>query len=142
VARGDHIKVHRPGRFYSHHGIDMGDNTVIHYTEWGVLKRKKGGPKVRRTSLEEFLKGGRRRLVSHKAARCLTIEETCIRAEQAMERKKHYHLMFNNCEHFASYCKTGRAKSPQVRRALALAGIVLGAAALVVARRRKPGDQG
>ncbi|HRT20579.1 MAG TPA: lecithin retinol acyltransferase family protein, partial [Candidatus Hydrogenedentes bacterium] len=30
MARGDHIKVRR--FLYSHHGIDCGDGTVIHYT--------------------------------------------------------------------------------------------------------------
>jgi Lecithin retinol acyltransferase len=31
MARGDHIYVHRLG--YTHHGINCGDGTVIHYTD-------------------------------------------------------------------------------------------------------------
>ncbi len=31
MARGDHIYVNRVGGVYSHHGIDCGDGSVIHY---------------------------------------------------------------------------------------------------------------
>jgi hypothetical protein len=33
MARGGHIFVQRMGGLYSHHGIDCGDGSVIHY--WG-----------------------------------------------------------------------------------------------------------
>jgi len=32
--------------------------------------------------------------------------------------EKGYSLPFNNCEHFATYCATGKKKSKQVRRAI------------------------
>ena len=32
--------------------------------------------------------------------------------------KKGYSLAFNNCEHFAAYCVTGKKKSVQVRRVI------------------------
>jgi cell wall-associated NlpC family hydrolase len=49
---GDHIYVRR--LVYSHHGIYMGDGTVIHYT--GEEKEKKD-PLIRETGIEYFLKG-------------------------------------------------------------------------------------
>lgn len=45
MTKADHIYVHRLG--YTHHGIDMGDGTVIHYT--GEVGRKQAAA-VRRTS--------------------------------------------------------------------------------------------
>lgn len=35
------------------------------------------------------------------------------RAEKCIAQKK-YHLFFNNCEHFATFCKTGRSDSVQI----------------------------
>jgi hypothetical protein len=29
--------------------------------------------------------------------------------------ERHYNLLFNNCEHFATWCKTGRTESQQVK---------------------------
>ena len=52
---GDHIYVKRKGRFYTHHGIYIGDRKVIHTA--GSL-REKVDPEVRETDLFRFLKGG------------------------------------------------------------------------------------
>lgn len=50
MARGDHIWVTRP-LGYTHHGIDCGDRTVIHFTgEPG----KKSDASVSRTTMDEF----------------------------------------------------------------------------------------
>ena len=80
-------------------------------------------------------------MVSHKKGRCLPVDETCHRAFDALDSSRDYHLIFNNCEHFASYCKTGRARSGQVRRAAALAGGVMGLVAVAaVGRWRRKGE--
>ena len=50
-------------------------------------------------------------------------EETVQRAYSRLGEKK-YSLISNNCEHFAIWCKTGRAQSSQVRQ---VAGYVLAA---------------
>ncbi len=34
--------------------------------------------------------------------------------QKAVFREKQYNLLFNNCEHFAYWCKIGEAKSPQL----------------------------
>ena len=47
-------------------------------------------------------------------------EETVKRAESQLgkgeEREDKYNIIFNNCEHFALWCKTGVKKSSQVQR--------------------------
>ena len=49
MARGDHIYVYRyfPGFQYTHHGIDCGDGTVIHYSE----------EIIERIAIQEFSQG-------------------------------------------------------------------------------------
>jgi len=107
MARGDHIYVRR-GRRYSHHGIDCGDGSVIHYA----------GPRgttryVTRTSLEVFAGGSRVQVRRYENR--LSTEETVDQAESRLGSVG-YHLVRNNCEHFAVWCCTGRAASSQVRR--------------------------
>ena len=34
-----------------------------------------------------------------------------------------YNLVFNNCEHFATYCATGKKKSGQIQKAVAAVAI-------------------
>jgi hypothetical protein len=126
MAIGDHIKVRRFGLLYAHHGIDMGDGTVIHFTDRGKsqLSADEEWPRIVRTSLQEFLDGGELLPVAHKPEKSLPTLETCRLAQEALHRPRKYNLVFNNCEHFANYCKTGRAKSSQVWRALSMAAPV------------------
>ena len=107
MARGDHVYVHR-GLRYSHHGIDCGDGSVIHYV----------GPKARarrvaRTSIEEFAASSKVRVRRYELR--LSVEETVSNAESRLGVAD-YSLVRNNCEHFAAWCSTGRAASSQVRR--------------------------
>lgn len=122
MARGDHIYVRR-GRHYTHHGIDCGDGSAIHYV----------GPRgsvryVARTPLEKFAAGAPV-LVRHHERRLGT--EEAIRNAESRLGSSGYSLVRNNCEHFAAWCCTGRARSSQVRRwALTAQGSV---ASMVVA---------
>jgi len=115
---GDHIYVRR--RVYSHHGIYAGDGTVIHYT--GEEKEKKD-PLIRETDIEAFLKGGKLRRRDYKKR--LPPSETLSLAKKHLSDNS-YSLVFNNCEHFVTYCATGKRKSRQLREAVGgLVGIVL-----------------
>jgi hypothetical protein len=114
MARGDHIYVRR-GRRYSHHGIDCGDGSVIHYVGLRGSVRY-----IDRTSIETFAAGSEVLVRTHE--RRFTVEETISNAESRLGAKG-YRLVRNNCEHFAAWCCTGRATSSQVRRwALATQG--------------------
>ncbi|NQT57615.1 MAG: lecithin retinol acyltransferase family protein [Bacteroidetes bacterium] len=117
---GDHVYVKRRGLLYSHHGIYAGNGNVIHYT--GAEKEKKD-PSVTNTDIEEFLKDGKLRRRDYKKR--LPYSETLNLAKRPLSDNG-YSLTFNNCEHFATYCATGKKKSKQVQKAIGvLAGVTL-----------------
>ena len=102
MAKGDHIWVQRRG--YTHHGVDAGDGTVIHYTgtPW-----KRTGP-IERWTLEKFAKGAPVNFVGG--------DDPDVALERAESRigEDSYNLATNNCEHFARWCVEGDPRSPQV----------------------------
>lgn len=114
MARGDHIYVHCMG--YSHHGIDLGDGNVIHFDfhPWQALSRKLAkvrDPEIRKVTMEKFSQN--RPVVVRRYHECDDVEAVIERAESRVGEKG-YHLFENNCEHFASWCKTGESRSTQV----------------------------
>ena len=115
MARGDHIRVARMRGLYYHHGIDMGDGTVVHFSGEPLRLAE---ALVTRDTMAVFSGGYPVEVVDHG-------DSTTAREEAADTALAHlgetgYRLWRNNCEHFASYCKTGRKRSPQVRRAVRL----------------------
>ncbi len=121
MAAGDHLRVQR--WLYRHHGIDMGDGTVVHASgEPGLLKLD---AEVRQTEMTDFLRGGS--AVVGNSDNRLPANEITRRALTALGGRD-YSLLFNNCEHFAHWCETGNAASRQVDT-YALAGAALGVGA-------------
>ncbi|MGA9102697.1 lecithin retinol acyltransferase family protein [Aeromicrobium sp.] len=107
MARGDHVYVRR-GRHYTHHGIDCGDGSVIHYVgSRGSIRH------VAKTPYGVF--AGDSDVVVRTYDQRLSADETMRNAESRLGTAN-YHLVRNNCEHFAAWCSTGRAASSQVRR--------------------------
>lgn len=108
MAYGDQIYVMRPlvglEGVYEHHGIDCGDGTVIHYS-------KVGEATVRRTSLAAFANGHRVYLKQYDYS--FIAEDVVQRAESRLGEQR-YSLVANNCEHFATWCKTGVQASSQL----------------------------
>ena len=129
LLHGDHIYVKRKGRFYTHHGIYMGDGKVIHFA--GSI-REKIDPVVHETDLFRFLKDGILRRRDYKQ-RLLASETIRIAREQLSDRS--YSMVWNNCEHFATYCATGKKKSQQVKRVLSGLGTVAAGVVLFVLTR-------
>ncbi|MEH2381540.1 MAG: lecithin retinol acyltransferase family protein [Nostoc sp.] len=105
MAKGDHIYVSFwiDGNPLTHHGIDSGNDTVIHYD----------GKKICRVSKTEFAKG--KTIYTKEYGNCDPPDVVLQRAKYNLYEEK-YKLILNNCEHFASYCKTGKHKSEQVNR--------------------------
>ncbi|MBW1856194.1 MAG: lecithin retinol acyltransferase family protein, partial [Deltaproteobacteria bacterium] len=101
---GDHIYVKRKTRFYIHHGIYIGEGKVIHFT--GSI-REKVDPEVRETDLTRFLKGGK--LKRRNYQKRLSATET-IRIAKKQLSNKNFSMIWNNCEHFSTYCATGKKK--------------------------------
>lgn len=101
MAKADHIYVSHG--VYTHHGIDCGDGTVVH------LSRASGG--IDQISLDQFLSGRKLLLRMWPAA-----DDPDLVLQRAVSRlgERGYHLCYRNCEHFASWCKTGQARSSQV----------------------------
>jgi hypothetical protein len=109
MAKGDQIYVYRElvnlEGLYQHHGIDCGDNFVIHY--------RKPSETVEKTSLGVFARGNIVYIREYADGFCFLSDHVVERAESRLGEQK-YNLLFNNCEHFASWCKTGIGYSKQV----------------------------
>ncbi len=106
MARGDQIYTMREvvGIPYEHHGIDCGDGSVIHYG-------KTGEATVTRTAGAAFSRGG---AVYVKAQPTAFIPAVVIARAESRLGEQQYDLFFNNCEHFANWCKIGRSECTQI----------------------------
>ena len=104
MAAADHLQVPRQHGLYQHHGIDLGDGTVAHYLE---------GRQILRSPLEKFSRGQPISVVPYAPNACSPAGTTLRRAMGRLG-EQNYNLLFNNCEHFAHWCKTGRHRSAQV----------------------------
>ena len=107
MAKGDHLVVGRAG--YSHHGIDLGNGQVIHYTGGSEVNAV-----VKIESMQKFANGGRVRLGSSKAKYS---RDEIVRCAKNRLGEREYSLVGNNCEQFVNWCRTGKHKSQQVNRA-------------------------
>jgi hypothetical protein len=141
MARADHIMVPRLGGVFVHHGIDCGDGTVIHFTgrTWTTprsvqrtsMREFARGAEVAVRDYREFFARlerpehlprrlqmqWRRELKRFLGAGVETWDFTpdavIARAESRLGRLD-FDVMLNNCEHFATWCKTGTSDSEQV----------------------------
>ena len=102
MATADHLQVPRRHGLFNHHGIDLGDGTVAHYLE---------GREILRSPFADFSQGEMVNVTEHADA-----SPVGVTLRRAMSRlgEQNYNLLFNNCEHFATWCKTGRHRSVQV----------------------------
>lgn len=138
LRKGDHIRIARHG-VYTHHGIYIGEGRVIHYTGDALNKR---GASIRETSLHEFLGGGTESAVEVvKYGRCDQYDVVINRAKSRLGENG-YSLFGNNCEHFAFWCKTGRAHSDQVNKAQSVGAGSVGAYAATSAGMSVVGGAG
>lgn len=110
MAKGDLIYVYRNlfqlDGLYKHYGIDCGDGTVIHY--------RKPSEIIEQTSLETFDRGNLVYAVEHLDGFYFVADVVVERAKSRLGENE-YNLIFNNCEHFAWWCKTGISHSQQIR---------------------------
>ncbi|MBW2267205.1 MAG: lecithin retinol acyltransferase family protein [Deltaproteobacteria bacterium] len=141
MAFGDHIFVSRFRGVYTHHGIDCGDGWVIHYngpTPLHCVVRRAtweefgGGDPIsvrpyaaterphEPRGAWEFL-GSRQlqRLLDACTGRLLgddvdTSREAVVARAESRLGEGGFDFLFNNCEHFATWCKTGLSTSRQI----------------------------
>ncbi len=135
AAVGDIIYVKRKG--YRHFGIYAGDQRVIHYYKERNPLLSDGI--IAETSLEEFMSDSDTVYVmnglgsaeykklfdwilqkmSSGTVRSFSPQETVARARSKLGERG-YNLLFNNCEHFSFWCKTGVSRSSQTDDILSL----------------------
>lgn len=101
MRRGDHIFVSYTA--FTHHGIYIDDDQVIE------LSLEGGG--ICSIPLPEFAEGRRVSVRHYKD--CSSRKKVVQRAFSRLGESG-YNLLTNNCEHFATWCKTGKAKSAQI----------------------------
>jgi len=107
MAAGDHLKVSR--KVYWHHAIDLGNGSVVQYTAEPL---RPGEGRIGSVSMDEFLDGGTARIVTYKNP---AIVDDILNRARSRLAECDYSIPFNNCEHFATWCVTGKMKSGQVQ---------------------------
>ncbi len=101
-SKADHLIVERT--LYTHHGLYIGDNQVIHYL------REEG---VKIATLDEFSES--QKITKREYPQCFDADKAVSRAKSRLDETD-YSLFLNNCEHFVSWCKTGNSESQQVKK--------------------------
>lgn len=104
---GDHLISPRLG--YTHHGIYVGNDEVIHYSGFssGISKGE-----ISLTSVEEFSQGNNVKVKSY-LIRTYDFNESVGRAYSRLG-EDWYNVLLNNCEHFVTWCIVGFHSSSQV----------------------------
>jgi hypothetical protein len=98
-----------PRKFYMHHGIHLGGGDVAHYS--GFSSSLKSGP-IEVTDLEIFANGKSVWILQEK--REYSGDEIANRARSRIGESQ-YKILSNNCEHFCSWCISGKSCSAQVK---------------------------
>lgn len=133
LKKGDIIFVDKG--LYKHYGIYAGDGVVVHYSD----KNSNFGTdiKIQEASLDDFASGFEVKVyqLDEKKYTLYSGEETLKRAYSRLG-EKNYNLIFNNCEHFAVWCKTSISDSDQVHIVMRTAVVLsIGALACTVIKK-------
>ncbi|PJI42327.1 lecithin retinol acyltransferase family protein [Ferrovibrio sp.] len=117
---GSHVAIRRPAG-YTHHGVYIGRYTIIHHSglSENIFARK--GP-ICETSVEKFLSDGQWHVIQYPKGQSLPKNKVVENAKSRLGEIG-YDLFSGNCEHFATWCKTGIAQSKQVDAFLKLGAV-------------------
>ncbi len=113
MVAADHLVVPRYQGIFHHHGIDLGDGTVAHYLE---------GREILKSPFEDFSRGLQCTTIQHEKS---LDKKTTLNRAQSRIGEQNYNLLFNNCEHFANWCKIGHHRSNQLERLVQLSNVSL-----------------
>ena len=121
LERGDHITV--PGKLkavlkYFHHGIYLGTDMAV--AEFSTDKLSKTSAHIRKTDIWKFKGDNHLYKFIYPEGTCNRPEAAASLAEEVVNAPDiwgRYHFLTNNCEHFATKCKTGQSFSIQVEHA-------------------------
>ncbi|MCQ2572384.1 MAG: lecithin retinol acyltransferase family protein [Treponema sp.] len=126
---GDVLSVNRG--LYRHYGVYVGNNIVVHFAGDKDFEISPKHAFIQKTSLEDFSKGNEVQTET-RCGESFSRKETVMRALNAVGSEKgKYALAWNNCEHFATWCRYGKKRSAQVEHVLGgvatVAAIAIGA---------------
>ena len=114
---GDMIRVSRylaGEHVYDHYGIYVDSGKVIHFARKSGRLFGEDPAIVHETTLERFLGGSTEYEVVRFPDKSARSPEEVVHTAYECVGETGYNVVFNNCEHFARYCKTGRKTSGQV----------------------------
>ncbi len=106
IAIGSHLITSRTG--YNHHGLFTENGQVVHLTSDNIIEE---------IPLETFTEGRSYRIKKYHSQ--FSRREIINRARSRLGREN-YSLLWNNCEHFVTWCIYGQAESKQVQQAVRL----------------------
>jgi len=117
LEKGDHILWHRTKELYDHHAIvEWVDHKTgeIHCIEYGSDKQGKSFGKgvVRRTKVTT-VEGMHNVVYNETTLSNNSVDEVLERARSRL-KERGYNPLKNNCEHFATWCKTGEKCCSQI----------------------------
>jgi len=120
LSRGDHIRAGDPWR-PRHDGIYLGNGRVIHLVG-DPVGGGKAAAHVQISSLAQFAAG--RPVTVRRYSGAHDPEDIVARAMSRLG-EGNYHLICNNCQHFARWCATGDRESDQVRSFTTTTGTII-----------------
>jgi len=99
---------------YNHCGVYIGDGKVIHFAApAGSPEISMKNAVIHETTIEHFQGDCPLKIIDFpKKVRCFSDNETVERAKSRIGEKG-YKFLFNNCDHFATWCKTDKHISLQ-----------------------------
>jgi len=126
MYKGQHLYIKKASGTYTHHGLGLGDDRVIHYS--GLSNDLTTEGVIEEISLEEFSQGKEVKIKPH-LDRQYSPEASIIRASLRIGEAQ-YHILHNNCEHFVQWCISGLHQSSQSTRGKIIYSAGIGARAL------------
>lgn len=118
---------------YTHHAIDVGDGTVVHF---GRGLHDLANACIEQVSWQEFCQGRPVEVVD--SPRCFPAEEILNRAQSRLGQSD-YQVFGNNCEGFVHWCRSDRSDSFQADRVRSAMKQVAAATAKPALTRRLTG---
>lgn len=115
LYEGAHIRVQTPN--YYHHGIYIGNDEVVQFGLPNAIYGSWDDIKVLRSPIEEFCGGANfievyvfdRKELKRKKSNAEIVATALSKVGEGG-----YHLLSNNCEHFANFCVFGQSVSTQI----------------------------